>query len=506
MRKLIRTVVLVAFAATLSALTGCTGMVQDELDATHRKLKDLQDYVADINDQLTNLERIVDALDDSHSIIPGSFTESEEGYSISFKDGTTVFIPYGKDGMDGRTLIPVGVRNDEDGHYYWTVDGEWFLVDSTMVRVDATDGVDGIAPQVKVEDGYWWISFDGSVSFTQLASCDEMDGIGVFADHPDLSDPSKFVLVLWDGTRIEIPYYVPLKIAFDGPVMDTLVVAAGETLSIPYEVLMEGESSEPVIVTSGTDGVYFSRVVAGEEPGRGEVLVQAPDPFSEGYIVLSAYCEGYSAVKMISFIERQIPVESITVRLAAIDTARTFAYETNFEYEVLSITYPGSESDEVREWLEVIPDYESGTIVFKPTANNGDRIRTAVVTISPVDNPEFVISTFDVRQATENAISFDVFDENSAFSFDLGEMILRAPADGGEADIWMTTRPELPLSVDIPDGVDWVTASMTAEDGFWRLHINVEAIEPEDERSTEATIRVQFIGIPLVFDTIKIIQ
>ena len=506
MRKLIRAVVLGVFAATLSVLTGCTGMVQDDLDATHRKLMDLQNYVAGINDQLSNLERIVDALDDSHSILPGSYSESEGGYSISFKDGTTVFIPYGEDGTDGRTLIPVGVRNDEDGHYYWTVDGDWFLVDSTLVRVDATDGVDGIAPQVKVEDGFWWISFDGGVSFTQLASCDVMDGIGVFSDHPDLSDPSKFVLVLWDGTRIEIPYYVPLKIAFEGPVMDTLVVSAGETLSIPYEVLMEGEASEPVVVTSGTDGVYLSQIVAGDEPGRGEVIVQAPDPFCEGYILLSAWCEGYSAVKMISFEERQIPVESITVRLSAVDTARVFAYETNFEYEVLSITYPESESDDVREWLEVIPDYESGTIVFKPRENNGRSIRTATVTIAPIDNPEFVITTFDVRQATETAILFDVFDEHSAFSFDLDEMTLRAPADGGEADIWMTTRPELPLSVEIPDGEDWVTASMTAEDGFWRLHINVEAIEPENERSTEARISVRIFGIPLVFDTIKIIQ
>ena len=505
MRKLIRAVVLVVFAATLSALTGCTGMVQDELDTTHRKLNELQDYVASINSQLTTLETIVNVLDDSHSILSVS-TPTEEGYTITFKDGRTVDIHFGTDGTDGRTLIPVGVRDDEDGHYYWTVDGDWYLVDSTKVRVDATDGVDGIAPQVKVEDGYWWISFDGGVSFTQLASCDQMDGIGVFSDHPDLSDTSKFVLVLWDGTRIEIPYYVPLRIAFDGPVMDTVVVAAGETLSIPYEVLMEGDADEPVIVTSGTDGVYFSRIVAGDEPGRGEVVVQAPDPFSEGYIVLSAYCEGYSAVKMISFVERQIPVESITVRLAAVDTARTFAYETNFEYEVLSVTYPGSEGDDVREWLEVIPDYESGTITFKPTANNGDRIRTAVVTISPIDNPEFVISTFDVRQATENAITIDVFDETQAFSFDVGEMILRAPAEGGEADIWMTSRPELPLSVSVPEEEEWVTATMTAEEGFWRLHVQVEAIEPGDERSTEARISVRIYGIPLVFGTIKIIQ
>lgn len=504
MRKIIGAVVPVVLAAFLSALTGCTGMVQDDLDATHKKLRDLQDYVARINEDLTSLEKIVDALDDSHSIIPGSFEETEDGYSIKFKDGTTVFIPYGKDGQDGRTLIPIGVRNDEDGNYFWTVDGDWFLVDSSMVRVGATDGVDGIAPQVKVEDGYWWISFDGGLNFTQLASCEEMDGIGVFSDHPDMSDPSKFVLVLWDGTRIEIPYYVPLKIAFDGPVTDTLVVSAGESLSIPYKVLVEGETDQPVFVTAGTDGTY-TPVLENPNEMEGMVSIKAPDPFVEGYILLTAWCEGYSAVKMISFLERQIPVESTTVRLAAGDSLRAYPYETNFDYEVLSITYPDEDD---KDWLEVVPDYESGKLMFKPQANTGDKIRTCTVTIAPKDNHELVISTFDVRQATEADITFDKFDEYSAFRFNPDKMTLQAPAEGGDVDIWMTSTPEFMLGVSIPDGLDWVTAEMTAEDGFWKLHIHVDALDPKDPRNTVANITVKIAGFPrpLIFNTIEIIQ
>ena len=112
MRKLIRAVVLLVLAAFLS------GMVQDDLDATHAKLRELQDYVARINNDLNNLDKIVNVLDESHSILSASPTDN--GYSVSFNDGSTFFLPFGEDGKDGRTLIPVGVRNDDDGHYYWT--------------------------------------------------------------------------------------------------------------------------------------------------------------------------------------------------------------------------------------------------------------------------------------------------------------------------------------------------------------------------------------------------
>ena len=504
MRKFIRAVVPLFLAAFLPAFTGCTDMVQDDLDATQKKLRDLQEYVAGINDQLTTLDKIVGALDDSHSITSVS-AETEEGYTITFKDGSSVFIKFGQDGKDGRTLIPVGVRYDEDGHYYWTVDGEWFLIDGAMVRADASDGADGFAPQVKVEDGYWWISFDGGESFTQIASCEMMDGVGVFADHPDMSDPSKFVLVLWDGTRVEIPYYIPLKLSFDESVPDIQPIAAGESLEIPYKVLVEGDITEPLVVTAGTDGTYIP-VLADPGSLEGVVRITAPEPFVEGYIFLTATSGGYSTVKMISFEERKIPVESITVRLGASDEGRSVPYETNFEYEVLSIDYPESENEEDKDWLEVVPDFETGTILFKPKENAGERIRTCTVVISPKDNPDFVISTFDVRQATESAITFDEFRNDSGFKFNPEEKTLEVPAEGGDADIWMTSRPELPLSVTIPSEVEWVTADISSADGFWKLHIHADALDPGDPRNTVATIKVTAYGIPFEYGKIEIIQ
>ena len=102
----------------------------------------------------------------------------------------------GKDGADGITPI-IGVAQDETDHaYYWTLNGEW-LLDANGNRIPLTsrdgingqdgqdgqdgkdgkdgkdgtngqDGQDGITPRLKIENGYWFISYDNGATWTQL--------------------------------------------------------------------------------------------------------------------------------------------------------------------------------------------------------------------------------------------------------------------------------------------------------------------------------------------------
>ena len=492
MRRLFKAVIPLVLAVALPAVYGCTGMVQDELDATHAKLEALQKRVQEANRQMADLNAILAALDNSRTIVQGSFSETGEGYDITFRDGQTIHIHYGVDGADGQVLIPVGVQF-EDGYYYWQVDGEWLLdADGNMVRAGATDGVDGIAPQIKVEDGYWWISTDGGETFEQLASCEEMDGVGVFSG-VDTSDPGKTVLILWDGTRIEIPRYVPLAISLPdyvtdaSSVMDTLCIAPGEKLRIRYEVT--AGSDQPVTVTSGTDGVYFSRLVTDD----GFVEVQAPDPFCEGYILLSAWCNGSSAIKMISFREREIPAKDLTVRIGSGGGLCEVPYEANFEY-----TVSGPDAD----WLEVMQDPGSGTIRFRATRNEKSYVRFCTVTVSPKDNPGYVCTTILVKQATDTR-TFEL-EAAPSFKFDTESLILDAPAEGGEADIWITSRQEIIAQVPVTQG--WVTAGASLVDGFWKLHIKVDALDADTPRSGVIRLRIRSGGFLVGIGEIKINQ
>lgn len=98
----------------------------------------------------------------------------------------------------------ISVKKDIDGIYYWTVNGEWLIVDGNKVKAVGTDGAngengtdgkdggdgedgidgengsdgkDGITPKFKIEDGYWYISYDNELSWKQLGKATGDNGL-----------------------------------------------------------------------------------------------------------------------------------------------------------------------------------------------------------------------------------------------------------------------------------------------------------------------------------------
>lgn len=478
MKRLSRSGAFLALPIILAMLSGCTGMVESELDETHARLKALQELAASVNNDLKTLGDIIAELDDKHTIDPSTLKVTEDGYTVLFRDGKTIYIHFGKDGVDGRTLIPIGVRKDSDGLYYWTVDGKDMKdADGNLMRAGATDGVDGIVPQTKVEDGVWKISFDKGKTYTEIATSKELDGVGVFSDI-DTSDPTMFVLTLLDGTEIKLPCQTSFKMTISA--QDTVLIGGGETLSIPYEIKTEGNSSLPVIVTSGTDGTYISRVEEGSA-GKGTVHIQSPEVFSEGYILLMANCGGYSTVKMVSFSERKVIKgdDLATVRVGSGEGTRTVEFNTNFDYTVTL-------SEDT--WLKVDSKPDAGTLELTALANAGKENRSCTVKISPKDNPEYVFTTFQVLQATDD---FTIeLAPGSPFSFDPGKMTLDIPAEGGDADIWITFKTTSELFTTIKDGSEWIQSKLSSEDGFYKLSLHADANESDTSR--KETIQIQF--------------
>ena len=89
---------------------------------------------------------------------------------VDGKDGAD-----GKDGQDGKDGVVgadghspvIGVKKDSDGYSYWTIDGDWLLDENgdkiKAVGTDGKDGSDGkdsIAPKLKIEEGFWYVSYD----------------------------------------------------------------------------------------------------------------------------------------------------------------------------------------------------------------------------------------------------------------------------------------------------------------------------------------------------------
>ena len=85
-----------------------------------------------------------------------SIEENEAGYLITFTDGKTIQVNHGQDGLDGKQVGVTVV----DGVYVWTVDGEVLKdEDGNPIPVTGADGADGDTPKVSItliEGEYYW--------------------------------------------------------------------------------------------------------------------------------------------------------------------------------------------------------------------------------------------------------------------------------------------------------------------------------------------------------------
>ncbi len=180
---------------------------------TWKAFETLQTSVNMLNTNLSALQSIVEALQNNDyvsSVAPLTENGKVIGYTIYFTKSNPVVIYHGidgNDGNDGHTPV-IGINKDEDGIYYWTIDGEW-LRDAEGNRVPAT-GNDGVTPQTKIKDGYWYVSYNNGSTWNQLDKAvgedgkDGKDGDAFFSNI-DMSDQKYMVLTLINGTTITIP-------------------------------------------------------------------------------------------------------------------------------------------------------------------------------------------------------------------------------------------------------------------------------------------------------------
>ena len=230
--------------------------VWDKLNDHENRITKLEEFCAQMNTNISSLQSIINALQQKEfvtAITPINKDGKEVGYTITFTSGKNITIYHGqdgkngqngkngKDGQDGYTPI-IGVKQALDGIYYWTIDGEWMLDDNgKKVKAEAYDGKDGetgvqgpigepgqdgqngkdgATPQLKIEDDYWYVSYDEGQSWIQLGkaiSGDSVDSDGSQGGQCDsffqsvTQDADNVYFVLADGTTITIPKVASVK-------------------------------------------------------------------------------------------------------------------------------------------------------------------------------------------------------------------------------------------------------------------------------------------------------
>lgn len=208
MRKALQLWILMASALLLFS---CDKELDQRISDLSAEIEALEERVSKLNTNISALSELVSALEKNDHIsgITEFMDGSQKAYRITFTSGSSLILTSGTNGV---TPI-VGVRyNEQYEAYYWTIqmgeDGTpTWMTNSYGLRVKAT----GTVPQLKIEDGVWWYSFDGnSWNKAGWGAAQGEPGSSVFSSI-DTSDPY-FVSFIIGEYNI---FRLPTQYAFD---------------------------------------------------------------------------------------------------------------------------------------------------------------------------------------------------------------------------------------------------------------------------------------------------
>lgn len=248
------------FLSVLALLlpAGCTNEIESDLNVLERRIEKLETRCQEINTTLQGLRTIMENLQEYDfltSVEP--ITENGEiiGYVLRFTHSDPVML---YNGIDAATPV-LGVAKGEDGVWYWTVQNPSdpepvFLTDDFGVRIPTS----ALSPQLKIEDGYWWVTYDNGELWRNLGKATGEDGKSFFESVTDMGTYVQFEMV--NGSIIKIPTWESFEKLQD------LLKKANENLetfkALATEFTEKVYVSNLVPIVSGTDTIGMKIVLS----------------------------------------------------------------------------------------------------------------------------------------------------------------------------------------------------------------------------------------------------
>ena len=433
--------------AALLLIVGCSKEYDDSalvgrLDDLESRVQRLEQLCQQMNTNISSLQTIVTALQNNDyvtGVTPITENGKTIGYTITFAKAQSITIYHGKDGQNGADgkdgqdgadgkdsdYVPaIGVKKDTDGIYYWTLDGEWLLDDAgnkiKAQGVDGNDGVDGedgadgengkdgedgkdgtdgvngadgkdgITPQLKIENDYWYVSYDNGASWTQLGKATGKDGEdgtngtdgtngadGKSFFQNVTQDENNVYFTLADGTVISVPKGLALSIEFAES--DLVVMSPNSTRKIGYTITSATDAVK-VEVTSSAD--IKAKAVAENASGlTGKIHITTGDAIDEYSKVIVFVSNGDKVImRSISFEEAGLVVEDNTTKEATAQGGEiALEFLSNVKCEAVI-------PNDAQSWISVVPAtraMEKQTITLKLEPNDGYYRSATIIVQSP---------------------------------------------------------------------------------------------------------------------------
>lgn len=443
------------FVAVAMVFVSCNKILEstelyDRVGEIENKVLKIEQMLSEMNTNISSLQTVVTALQSNDfvtGVAPITQNGVEVGYTITFSKSGTITIYHGKDGKDGTngtdgkdgvngtngidgTTPVIGVKQDTDGAYYWTVNGEWLLNDrGEKVKavgadgkdgqdgqngangedgkdgvngtdgkdgVNGTNGEDGVTPQLKIEDDYWYVSYDNGASWTQLGKAKGEDGKdgsttvtgGDCIFKQVTTDENNAYFTLADGTVITIPLSATacgsLTVTYVPKYKDEKVLIDGTTKCGEFDFIITPKANAAEIAKNYTTAL---KMQATNRLTRAVTLINMP--------ITACTADTESGVITLTASAENLP-ETFFAGTAAYSAILTVSDKATSQFVKLAVAATVGEDNE-----EEVAPTANNTILYTSTNSEVVDLYTEVGF-----GANFVSNTYD-KEANIGTILFD---------------------------------------------------------------------------------------------------
>lgn len=240
-----------------ASLCACNGDLKDRVDTLETKVAALESKV---NENVSSIAKLADAAAKAVTIASVTENDDKTSYTIKFSDGRTAVLTNGKDAE-----APVVGMKEFEGELYWTVNGEFMTNNGAKVPVS------GKTPQFKIQDGKWYVSYDGK-------AWDEVPVSGTVEPKLEMTETETEYVFTLGETVIRIVKEKAFAIKVKA---DSRMVVSGQVVTIGYTLFGADATTHVVAESKGLE--------AEVDEASSTVKITVPKTISaDAYVIVKA--------------------------------------------------------------------------------------------------------------------------------------------------------------------------------------------------------------------------
>lgn len=255
-----------------ASLCACNGDLKDRVDTLETKVAALESKV---NENVSSIAKLADAAAKAVTIASVTENDDKTSYTIKFSDGQTAVLTNGK-----NAEAPVVGMKEFEGELYWTVNGEFMTNNGAKVPVS------GKTPQFKIQDGKWYVSYDGK-------AWDEVPVSGTVEPKLEMTETETEYVFTLGETVIKIVKEKAFAIKVKA---DSRMVVSGQVVTIGYTLFGADATTHVVAESKGLE--------AEVDEASSTVKITVPKTISaDAYVIVKAVrnSDGKYSAQYISF-------------------------------------------------------------------------------------------------------------------------------------------------------------------------------------------------------------